>query len=172
MIKEIKTVREATGYWTREFNAIPQEMLARLMEAAPDEWEEVTAPCYGDKVYVYESEQGGEIVGRDKNGLWRIKLYDGNFVSAADDDFKIEKYDLLPIWGTMWSFGDSCDNYWLENENGIQAMSECGFRIYEHEEFGYFFGIDGAGYDFYEAHWVPLYKARGLKWHDEKEKQK
>ena len=40
--------------------------------------------------------------------------------------------------------------------------------MYKHEEFGYFFGIDGAGYDFYEAHWTPLYKARGLHWHDER----
>lgn len=173
MIKEIKTIREATEYWTREFNAIPQEMLARLMEAAPDEWAEVTTPCYGDKVYVYEIpeeldtlEHGGEIVGRDENGLWRIKLYDGNFVSAADVDFEAERDDLLPMWGTMWSFGDSCDNYWLEEEDGTRKMSECGFRIYYHEEFGYLFGIDGAGYDFYEQHWEPLYKARGLQWHD------
>lgn len=35
-------------------------------------------------------------------------------------------------------------------------MSQCGFRIFRSEEFGYFFGIDGAGYDFYEAHWIPL----------------
>ena len=26
--------------------------------------------------------------------------------------------------------------------------------------------IDGAGYDFYESHWIPLYKARGLQWHE------
>ena len=51
-------------------------------------------------------------------------------------------------------------------------MSECGFRIFESEEFGYFFGIDGAGYDFYEQHWLPLYKARGLKWHDPKTDKK
>ena len=75
--------------------------------------------------------------------------------------------DGLPMWGTMWSFGDSADDWWLEEKDGIKVMSECGFRIYEHEEYGYFFGIDGAGYDFYEAHWIPLYKARGLKWHDE-----
>ena len=65
----------------------------------------------------------------------------------------------------MWSFGDSCDDWWLEEKDGIKIMSECGFRIYESYEFGYFFGIDGAGYDFYESHWIPLYKARGLQWH-------
>ena len=70
------------------------------------------------------------------------------------------------MWGTMWSFGDNVDDWWLEKNGGLQAMSNCGFRIYESEEFGYFFGIDGAGYDFYESHWEPLYKARGLQWHD------
>ena len=70
------------------------------------------------------------------------------------------------MWGTMWSFGDSCDDWWLEEDNGIELMSQCGFRIYENEEFGYFFGIDGAGYDFYAEHWIQLYKARGLEWHE------
>lgn len=72
------------------------------------------------------------------------------------------------MWGWLWQFGDSADDYWLEELDGIRIMSECGFRIYEHEEWGYFFGIDGAGYDFYEAHWEPLYRARGLQWHDPK----
>ena len=36
---------------------------------------------------------------------------------------------------------------------------------------GYFFGIDGAGYSFYEEHWIPLYKARGLQWHKENEEE-
>ena len=82
-----------------------------------------------------------------------------------------EYYGGLPMWGTLWQFGDSADDWWLEEGDGIRIMSECGFRIYEHEEFGYFFGIDGAGYDFYEAHWIPLYKARGLHWHDEEAMQ-
>jgi hypothetical protein len=70
--------------------------------------------------------------------------------------------DLLPIWGTLWAFDDSADIAWLESEAGISAMSNCGFRIFYHDDFGYFFGIDGAGYDFYEEHWIPLYLARGL----------
>lgn len=86
---------------------------------------------------------------------------------VTTDSYNGTKDDFLPMWGTMFSFSDPTDNWWLEEGNGIQAMSECGFRIYEHEEFGYFFGIDGAGYDFYTAHWMPLYDKRGLQWHDE-----
>ncbi len=72
--------------------------------------------------------------------------------------------DILPIWGTMWAFTRHIDNIWLQEE-GLEAMAKCGFRIFEQEDYGYIFGIEGAGYDFYEAHWVPLYKARRLKWH-------
>ena len=78
-----------------------------------------------------------------------------------------EDADYLPMWGTMWSFGDSADDYWLEEEDGLELMAECGFRIYEQEDFGYLFGIDGAGYSFMDEHWIPLYKARGLQWHRE-----
>lgn len=80
-----------------------------------------------------------------------------------------EDADYLPMWGTMWSFGNAADDYWLEEKDGLELMAECGFRIYEQEDFGYLFGIDGAGYSFMEAHWIPLYKARGLRWHREEE---
>ena len=78
-----------------------------------------------------------------------------------EDDFD----SFLPMWGTMWSFNDNVDCWWIEEESNRQSMADCGFRIYEQEDYGYIFGIDGMGYDFYEAHWIPLYKARGLQWH-------
>ena len=73
--------------------------------------------------------------------------------------------DVLPMWGWMWQMTDMTDREWIENN--IDTLKDCGFRIYESEDFGYLIGIDGAGYDFYEEHWIPLYKARGLKWHDQ-----
>lgn len=69
------------------------------------------------------------------------------------------------MWGTMWSFSDNLDQYWLEERGGLEEMSKCGFRIFNHDTYGYYFGIDGAGYDFYEELWIPLYLARGLHWH-------
>ena len=96
--------------------------------------------------------------------LWNADFEDWQEVTSPEID--TDYYDQLPMWGTMWSFGESLDEYWLDNKDGIEQMSQCGFRIFKSEEFGYFFGIDGAGYDFYEAHWIPLYNKRGLKWHD------
>lgn len=168
------TINEAAHQWVSEFNAIPQGMIEKLMRADPEDWHEVTLPSGGDRVYVYNLpdevdtlEHGGELQSYDEeNDLWCVKLDDGTLVSVDEDDFDVEYDDGLPMWGTMWSFGDSADDWWLIEDCGIRLMSECGFRIFESEEFGYFFGIDGAGYDFYEAHWLPLYNKRGLQWHD------
>ena len=159
-----ETIREATAAWVREMNAISQGMILRLFQDDPDDWTEVTTPSKYDRVYVYENGDYGEITDIEDD-IYKIELDNGEVIECESDDFEINRDDYLPMWGTMWSFGDGCDDWWLEEKDGIKLMSECGFRIYKSEEFGYFFGIDGAGYDFYSEHWIPLYKARGLKWH-------
>lgn len=156
MTVEYRTVRDAAEAWVREMNAIPQGMIEKLMGMNPDDWTEITKPAAGDTVYVYDLpdevdslEHCGTIKSyNEESDLYCIELYDGKLVSAEEDDFDVERDDVLPMWGTMWSFGDNVDDWWLEKNGGLQAMSNCGFRIYESEEFGYFFGIDGAGYDF------------------------
>lgn len=172
MLSSGMTIREATERWVHEMNAFPYDMIDKLMSADIDRWHEVTTPTLGDRVYVYElpegcEEHGGEIENYlAEADVYLINLDDGTAVEVGADAFEVERDYTLPMWGTMWSFGDSADDYWLEEMGGIDLMSQCGFRIYESEDFGYIFGIDGAGYDFYESHWVPLYKARGLQWHD------
>lgn len=168
------TIEEAARKWVGEMNAIPYGMIEKLMSIEDDDIREVTEPAIGDRVYVFnlpEEYTGNEYEGEVEDILheenaYIIKLDDGTSVKVRHNDFMVEYYSALPMWGTLWMFDDSTDNWWLEEGDGIKKMSECGFRVYESEEFGYFFGIDGAGYDFYEAHWIPLYKARGLKWHD------
>lgn len=166
-MSKFKTIREATEAWVHEMNAIPQGMISQLFQYHPEDWTEITKPSKYDRVYVFDNGDYGEITDIDKETEeYIISLDDGTEIRCKNGDFEINHDDYLPMWGTMWSFGDSCDDWWLEEGNGIELMSQCGFRIYESEEFGYFFGIDGAGYDFYESHWIPLYKARGLQWHE------
>ncbi len=179
MRREGITVREAAEGWVREMFAIPRGMIRELMMAEPDKWREVTKPTAGNRVHVYEVpqevntlEHSGEIRSYDEeSGLYCIELDDGKLVSAEAEDFEVVRDSLLPMCGTMWAFVDVADNLWLETEGGILAMSECGFRIYESEQFGLIFGIDVTRYDFYEAHWIPLYRARGLRRHDAETEQ-
>ena len=95
-----------------------------------------------------------------------MKLFEaGDDIVEITPPIEADRDTFLPMWGWMWSFNIELDNLWLEDKKNLQAMADCGFRIYEQEDYGFIFGIDGMGYDFYEAHWIPLYKARGLMWH-------
>ncbi|MBR6713258.1 MAG: hypothetical protein IKI76_09735 [Selenomonadaceae bacterium] len=38
------------------------------------------------------------------------------------------------------------DDRWLREWGGLEIIFELGFRVYEHEDFDYFFEIDGASY--------------------------
>ena len=170
---------DAAHRWVNEFSRFPQDMISKLASVDIDSWREVTVPYAGDRVYVFSqpeekadgtpyegTESYGEISGRVDEDAYMVELDDGETVIVSDGGFDLDRDSYLPMWGTMWQFGDGADDYWLEELGGIQAMSDCGFRIYENDEWGYFFGIDGAGYDFFEAHWIPLYRKRGLRWHD------
>ena len=45
-------------------------------------------------------------------------------------------------------------------------VAKLGFFIFESEDWDILLGIDAGGFDFYDAFWIPLYKLRGLKWHE------
>lgn len=162
----------AVHKWVIEFNAFPTDMIETLMSVEPDDWREVTPPTIGDRVTVWNQNTygTGEVISIDKDGEpfeYEIEYDGGETVIVNAESIELENEGSLPMWGTMWQFSDICDEVWLGNN--LQTMSDCGFKIYESERWGYFFGIDGCGYSFYAEHWIPLYDARGLQWHDKEE---
>lgn len=160
---------DATHAWVNEFNSFPTDMILTLMQANIEAWEEITPPVAGKHIWHNKEQKSGKIttvtVHKDGKRFYKIELENGNTVLSDGNDFIVEEETGLPIWGTMWSFGSMFDKDWIHKTENQYKMAKCGFRIYRHEDWGYFFGIDGAGYDFYETHWIPLYKARGLQWH-------
>lgn len=169
-----KTIREASESWVKEFDAVPISVIEKLLQLNPDELYEITPPAIGDYVTVffegYDGEQG-EIVSMedeksDDQWIFTVSLFSCDVrLSLHEDEFeRSEIRDLLPMWGWMWAMTDMCDKAWIEDH--LYEIANCGFRIYEQEDYGYLIGIDGAGYDFYESHWIPLYRERGLMWHD------
>lgn len=173
------TIREATEAWVNTFNAIPQAIVEKLTKDNFEEVREITPPAIGDNVYICEGDfdgQYGEISGHDSDDegtFYAVDLIgenEGKGIHLRESDFEVQRDDFLPIWGTLWALSEPCDNWWLETKEGLQAMADCGFRIYEQEDWQYIFGIDGAGYNFMSEHFIPLYKARGLHWHKEENK--
>jgi hypothetical protein len=166
------TIEEATKYWIRGFNAIPQPFIVEALKERL--WDEFTE-CYPNLKVCrscsaeFTEEEYKELVERfgDENDVECPHCNDNQYGIIDYAENSQEHDDFLPMWGTMWTFEEKLDEDWaLDN---LEIMYQCGFRIYEHEDLGVVIGIDGAGYDFYEGHWIPLYKARGLRWHDTEE---
>lgn len=159
------TIRDAAYKWVNGFNAIPQALIVKAYGGDNiDELIEITPIAEGDRAWSNKYQEECEVISINREEETAIIEVDGEEKETDLSDISPEREDLLPMWGTMWTFGENIDEEWALNNLGV--IADCGFRIYESEELGVYFGIDGAGYDFYESHWIPLYKARGLKWHD------
>lgn len=185
------TIKQATEKWISEMNSYPQALLERAYPHM-DGLEELTP--LGKK---WECDNCSEEFSKEEVEELVVKEHHDNseniicptcfkeekeeFESQIDEEedftledcysYVVEEEDHdnaefgLPMWGWLWNPNFSGDEDWIKNN--LEIVKDCGFRIYESDEIGVMIGIDGAGYDFYDAHWIPLYKARGLKWHSE-----
>ena len=80
------------------------------------------------------------------------------------------------MWGTMFVVNDPVDKRAIqallqpvEDEEdelyGTQEVGATGISAFDIDE-EIVLGIHGAGYDFYQHHWIPLYEALGYAWHE------
>lgn len=170
--------KQAVERMVLEFNSIKTSLIEKAFPYG-EGLEEIT-PCIvevGDKVdyrggYDLLEDECLEVVEVKDGGIVVLKLNNKRDVELYGDTIETEfsmvdsderlGFGFLPMWGWMWTV-DSCTEHFIR-ENLVK-VAELGFRIYEDEDGGLYIGIDGAGYDFYEAHWEPLYDAMGLRWH-------
>ena len=72
-------------------------------------------------------------------------------------------HDWPSEWGTLYHPESFFDSEWIKDN--LDTVEELGFVVYQADETGILLAINGGGYCFYQEHWIPLYKARGLQWH-------
>jgi len=165
---------QACKQWVSGFNNIPTNVVWKL--AYEGDVLELTKLRIGDRVRIPDrgNFEEGEITKVNGNGTYDVSLDKfETSLTFMKDQIKVARNDVLPRWGTMWAFDNSSDNDWLGGNEHInvpdhlQEVSDCGFRIYKQDDFGYLIGVESAASDFYERYWLPLYEARELNWHDE-----
>lgn len=157
---------EAVRTWVDGFNAVNSSLIERAFANRIEEWLELTPIVPGDSVY-YKNDCVEVLDVNHEDDLITLDLIDND----TNENIIVQKYEVedifdswLPMWGTLWTFSCNLDEEWAKENPSL--LSKCGFRIFEDQETGeIYLGIDGAGYNFYDAHWIPLYEARGLQWH-------
>lgn len=88
--------------------------------------------------------------------------------TSYDDDFDPEDDGLgyvdPPMWNTWF---EPADCYFAEKiEDMAKEVADLGFTLIYRDGDFWGLGIDGCGYSFYDAHWIPLYDLLGLTWHE------
>lgn len=98
--------------------------------------------------------------------IWENWEFFGRLNDETSEEYGEEYGPVeIPMWGWFWMMSHSSDEKWLDENR--EAVADLGFTIIENYDEGWLLlGIDGAGYDFYDAHWLPLYDLRGMKWHE------
>jgi len=156
-------IKDACKRWiNRDFNAIPGSLIEKAYPVETLNDGEGLELLAGGR---YECPDCGidsdEIFDEPTNRYrcecgWEGTFEELNHVGA--------EYAYPAGWGTLFNPSNSSDDDWLRDN--AQEVAKVGFLVYDCDETGILLGIDGGGYDFYEAHWTPLYKLRGLRWHD------
>lgn len=106
----------------------------------------------------------------DADGWWENWQFMGRSDGEGYDETPVGDgsglvYAEVPMWSTWFEPADSF--VYDKLSNMYEELAEMGFTIIERDGVFWGLGIDGAGFDFYESFWIPLYKALGFKWHDE-----
>jgi len=82
-----------------------------------------------------------------------------------DEVFEASELTLFrdpPMWGTLFVADDSAMESILRSR--AQELAEkANVRVCEDDAVGVFICVDGAGYNFYDEHWIPLYEAIGFE---------
>lgn len=116
---------------------------------------EVVEVDYEKEVVYFETEE--EFIERfkEENNGEEPGLLDSREEYSFGDVY-FEGLHSSPMWGTAW-YVDSKTAQWIKDN--LPKSMEIGLKVFEDDEGEIIVGIDGAGYDFYEAHWIPLYEA-------------
>lgn len=166
-------------------STVDSGVIAALMLAQGDDWEEVTTPCVGCRVTLYEGDD--EIDGEVHQLSYDIATQKTSYgIDVGDEDdmwtddtslFDVVFDSILPNCDVMFSpqnvFGDFLTPNWFEH-GGIEILSQIGFRVYKSNTFGYFFGVDNADLEHagLEEFFGLLYDSLDLEWDNDCERGK
>lgn len=93
-----------------------------------------------------------------------------------------EEDESLAEVGAYYDIGEPMWSYWFEPTDPVDSwkidkysseIAGLGFVLIidDEDQTVWGLGIDGAGFDFYESYWLPLYDLFHMHWHDDDEEE-
>jgi hypothetical protein len=178
--KASPALQKAVQDFKRDFNTVPAEW-ARLAALHIDNDEIYAMPMWGF-VFMPDGTLAGMIerllthpVPEDATGI--IEFAETNGLDLDESEMKLlalAASDDEDHADEIEKIRQNVIQAWHESEDallasyGWQDVGTTGFIAREIDG-NLVLGVNGAGYSFDEAHWMPLYLALGFKWHEKEE---
>lgn len=91
------------------------------------------------------------------------KYYDGLLFEYIKTPSNLDKdEEHYPMWNTVFEAKDECINNLISKH--VDELNEIGLGVITGKDsMNSMLFVNGAGYDFYEAHWIPLF-TQLIKW--------
>lgn len=153
---------QAEYYFKREFNTIPLDLLKEDYEIINPSDELILEYYFDD--YGNKDELIKDYLKENKIKKKEFNVNHFNQTIIKSDEFENYKFEDFSLnHSPMWGYVFHCPNFYINSQYmNTDMLYELGIGVLEHEDIGYCLFIGGAGYDFYEAHWIPLFKK--LNW--------
>lgn len=180
--KASPALQKAVQDFKREFNTIPAEW-ARLAALHIDNDEVYAMPMWGF-VFMPDSTLAGMIerllchpIPEDAPGV--IEFAESNGIEIEENEMKLlalAASDEEDHEEEIKRIRSEIQDKWHESSSEDAALASFGWQdvgttgfIAREIDGNLVLGVNGAGYSFDEAHWMPLYLALGFKWHEKDE---
>ena len=119
MSKKGVTIREAAREWVNGFSAVPYAVCEKLLNANPYELTEITPIGKYSRVCILVGkfrDEYGEVteIGEDEDGetVYTVCIDCGQgCVDYKEEELEIDRDGYLPMWGTLWAFGERSYGY-------------------------------------------------------------
>ncbi len=158
------TLRDRVHAWVAEFTEVPAGVLEKMARTDDDMYSYaspsfrlVASPTVRCDRCLYPHDGDASVLRPiESHGDLQI------FVACENCGFDLgwipQEPSVFPCaWSTLFAPPRFDRTWFLEH---AAAVANLGFLVFESEDYGVLLGIDAAGFDFYEAYWMPLYTLR------------
>lgn len=149
------------GMWYFKINGEGSD----ISYSSEEEAEEAVGEILGKQWYALRAALIDRLICENPEILDEISMPDDvdqddfyEWLEAEKEDEVIQEFDEsehYPMWSTLF---EAKDNFLSRKvAESVDELYELGIGVIEHPDFNSMLFIGGAGYDFYEAHWIPMY---------------
>jgi hypothetical protein len=100
-------------------------------------------------------EKKEELTEQEKEEFFEWVEGTGAYDNYRYGDFLANHY---PMWSTVWK----CDRFYIDSDYmNVDKLHALGIGVCQDKDENYYLFIAGAGYSFYDSHWIPLFTELG-----------